>query len=74
MLARRRFDICMALCGVGAGSWYSDAAITLGDRPPASAIPSSNSDSSGNVSLQRKSKQSRRLYAPSPHILHSVEH
>ena len=49
-LARRRFNILLALCGVGASSGYS--VITLGGRTPASYASSWNSDSSGNVSLQ----------------------
>jgi len=56
MLARRRFDICVALCGVCVASGYS-VAITLGAHRPASAISSSNSDSSGNVSLHNSIQQ-----------------
>ena len=58
MLARRRFDMWVALYGVGAGSGYS-VAIILGGRRPASAISSWNSDSSGNVSLHHMIKHVR---------------
>jgi len=58
MLARRRFDICVALCGVCVASGYS-VAITLGAHRPASAISSSNSDSSGNVSLHNSNTHTR---------------
>jgi len=56
MLARRRLDTLLALCGVGAISWYS--VITLGGRTPASYASSWNSDSSGNVSLHHATTSS----------------